>query len=204
MRIFLLLFVFPVLSLALLSVRAEGGINLNNTNPEREEAFQPLAQVPSAGPERNGPSPLTPSQEAELPGATLLAQASAFDRGKALFDQKEYSRAMRQFKDYLSAFPCGSQAALSQYYIGECFFFQNQYGDAIIQYEKVLRYRPNDMLVAAVLLKQGMAFQDSGDPLSACILYRKVIQEHPNTPSAAEASGRLGTVKGGCGMNSIG
>ncbi|MDR2611654.1 MAG: tol-pal system protein YbgF [Deltaproteobacteria bacterium] len=167
-------------------------------------AGPPVALPPAAGP----PDPL-PQAGAVLPGpppvsggegappaaaAPPPAQASLYDQGKSLFDQKDYAAALTCFRDYLAAEPGGSQAAAAQYYIGESLYFQNQFEDAILEYQVLVSGYPKNNLVSAALLKQGLSFQAVGDNSSARILYQKVVREYPKSYSAGVARERLKTI----------
>ncbi|MDR1036550.1 MAG: tol-pal system protein YbgF [Deltaproteobacteria bacterium] len=163
----------------------------------------PEVAPPVPGTVQTGPPPVMPGASAEYPvegGAPPAAasppppQASLYDQGKALFDQKDYPRAMQLFKDYLGAEPGGSQAPAAQYYIGECLYFQNQYEDAILEYQVLVSGHPKNNLVSAALLKQGLSFQATGDVNSARILYQKVVREYPKSYSAGVARERLKTI----------
>jgi tol-pal system protein YbgF len=123
-----------------------------------------------------------------------VAPPSAYDQGKALFDQKNYAAALGLFREYLAAEPSGSQAAAAQFYIGECLYFQNQFEDAILEYQVVVSGYPKNSLVSNALLKQGLSFQAVGDNSSAKILYQKVVRDYPNSYSAGVARERLKTM----------
>ncbi|MDR1314643.1 MAG: tol-pal system protein YbgF [Deltaproteobacteria bacterium] len=167
--------------------------------PAGPPVSQPGASVapPAPGTVQTGPPPVMPGASVEMPQGAETPQppqASAYDQGKALFDQKDYPRAMALFKDYLAAEPGGSQAAAAQYYIGECLYFQNQYEDSILEYQVLVSGYPKNNLVSAALLKQGLAFQATGDTASARILYQKVVREYPKSYSAGVARERLKTI----------
>ncbi|MDR1487035.1 MAG: tol-pal system protein YbgF [Deltaproteobacteria bacterium] len=132
------------------------------------------------------------------PGAPLAASppivASAYDEGKALFDQKNYPAAIERFKAYLAAEPSGNQVPAAQFYIGESLYFQNQFETAILEYQTLVSGYPKNPLVSTALLKQGLAFQALGDTASAKLLYQKVVRDYPKSYSAGIARERLKTI----------
>lgn len=161
-------------------------------------AAPPAAPAGDPGVIQTGPPPVTSGPGGE-PGAPPVSaapppQASLYDQGKALFDQKDYARALSMFKDYLASDAGGSQAPAAQYYIGECLYFQNQFEDAILEYQVLVTGYPKNSLVSAALLKQGLSFQATGDVASAKLLYQKVVREYPKSYSAGVARERLKTI----------
>jgi tol-pal system protein YbgF len=149
----------------------------------------PPGQVQTGPPVQPGPSGVAPPPVQAPP-----AVQSAYDRGKALFDQKDYGSAIRNFQEYLKAEPSGKQAPAAQYYIGESLYFQSKFEDAILEYQTMITGFPKNNLVSAALLKQGLSFQALGDVNSAKLLYNKVVRDYPKSYSAGVARERLKTL----------
>jgi tol-pal system protein YbgF len=148
-------------------------------------ALPPTAQ--STAPPLEG----TPVLGADAPPPPSL---SAYDEGKALFDQKKYQEAIAKLREYLTSEPGGRQAGAAQFYIGECLYNQNQYEDAILEYQNLVTGFPKNTLVSAALLKQGLSFQALGDKSSAKLFYQKVVKDYPKSYSAGVARERLKTI----------
>lgn len=119
------------------------------------------------------------------------AAATPFERGKEMFDQKDYKGAAASFNEYLAAEPKGSNADAAQFYIAESLYLRQQYEEAILEYQKVVQGFPKSSQVPTSLLRQGISFQAIGDKGSAKLLYQKVIRDYPKSYAASVASGRL-------------
>lgn len=127
------------------------------------------------------------------PVAPPLPQAAAtpFERGKELFDQKDYKGATASFNAYLAAEPKGANADAAQFYIAESLYLRQQYEEAILEYQKVVQGFPKSSQVPTSLLRQGISFQAIGDKGSAKLLYQKVVRDYPKSYAASVATGRL-------------
>ncbi|MDR2338799.1 MAG: tol-pal system protein YbgF [Deltaproteobacteria bacterium] len=176
---------------------ADPGAAPTGATPALPPPPQPQAALPpqDGGPIQTGPEPV-PGPSGALPAAVPAPAPveSAYDRGKALYDKKDYTNATVLFKEYLSAEPTGKQAPAAQYYIGESLYFQNKFADAILEYQNMITGFPKNNLVSAALLKQGLSFQALGDTSSAKLLYNKVVRDYPKSYSAGVAKERLKTL----------
>jgi tol-pal system protein YbgF len=178
---------------------------------EKRASLPPLSTevVADSGPGPVGPPVVAPSAvPPALPPSTPAAgpvvgqgpdtppppSQSAYDEGKAMFDQKRYPDAIAKLKEYLANEPSGRQAGAAQFYVGECLYNQNQYEDAILEYQNLVTGYPKNSLVSAALLKQGLSFQALGDKASAKLFYQKVVREYPKSYSAGVARERLKTI----------
>ncbi|MDR1086033.1 MAG: tol-pal system protein YbgF [Deltaproteobacteria bacterium] len=155
----------------------------------------PPVVAPAAVPPALPPStPAVGPAAGQGPDAPPPPSQSAYDEGKAMFDQKRYPDAIAKLKEYLASEPGGRQAGAAQFYVGECLYNQNQYEDAILEYQNLVTGYPKNSLVSAALLKQGLSFQALGDKASAKLFYQKVVREYPKSYSAGVARERLKTI----------
>ncbi|MDR1608236.1 MAG: tol-pal system protein YbgF [Deltaproteobacteria bacterium] len=147
--------------------------------------------TPTVPPTPDQTATVQPTQGSDAPPPVAK---TAYDEGKALFDQKKYPEAIDKLKDYLASEPSGRQAGAAQFYVGECLYNQNKYEDAILEYQNLVTGYPKNTLVSAALLKQGLSFQALGDKSSAKLFYQKVVREYPKSYSAGVAKERLKTI----------
>lgn len=179
----------------------------------REEAVAPPPGVtgetplsrpiePPSSPGLTGPSP--PSGASPAPPATpllsrreevALARESPevqdeYKLALRALSERQYDRAIQQFRTFQRKNPNSELADDAQYWIGEGYFEQKDYNRAILEFNDVLKYRRGDRIPAA-LLRQGQAFLEIGDKTDARLIWQKLVNDHPNSEQAKEARERL-------------
>jgi tol-pal system protein YbgF len=107
--------------------------------------------------------------------------------------ERQYDRAIQQFRTFQRKYPDSSIADDAQYWIGEIYFIQKDYNRAILEFNDVLKYRRGDRVPAA-LLRQAHAFLEIGDRTDARLILQKLINDHPKSEQAQEARAQLQTL----------
>ena len=77
-----------------------------------------------------------------------------FNYAMVFFRQKQYKKAIKEFRKLLNDYPRSIYAAESQYYLGECFGALNQYYRAYLEYQKMIDVYPGNNRIMDVLEKQ--------------------------------------------------
>ncbi len=113
------------------------------------------------------------------------------EKGKKLFDKKQYSKALTLFEQ-VAGNPVASDAVYARYMMGECLFNQKEYDKAIMQYQKIISQHAKHVKAPAAMLQQGKAFEKLADKDTAKVLYKKLLKKHGSSPEAAIAKERLG------------
>ncbi len=114
-----------------------------------------------------------------------------YRKGVALVQQREYDRAIQQFRDFLRTTPDSPYAGNAHYWIGESYYTLGDYSQAILQYNEVRQHYPKSDRAAPSLLKIGLAFLQMGNKSEAKLAFQKVVNDYPGTPEAGQAREKL-------------
>ena len=114
-----------------------------------------------------------------------------YRKGVALVQQKEYDRAIQQFRDFLRTSPDSPYAGNAHYWIGESYYTLGDYSQAILQYNEVRQHYPKSDRAAPSLLKIGLAFLQMGNKSEAKLAFQKVVSDYPGSPEAGQAREKL-------------
>jgi tol-pal system protein YbgF len=160
----------------------------------------PLPRPEEAGvaaPEYPG-QPQPPARPAPSPEEIALAREpievqDEYRLGLRAMQERQYDRAIQQFRAFQRKFPDSAMADDAQYWIGEIYFLQKDYNRAILEFNDVLKYRRGDRVPAA-LLRQAQAFLEIGDRTDARLILQKLINDHPKSEQAQEARAQLQTL----------
>jgi tol-pal system protein YbgF len=148
-----------------------------------------------------GGSPEPPSAPPSAPGAAVGQEETALARelpeiqdeyrtGLRALQERQYDRAIQEFRAFQRKYPSSEMADDAQYWIGESYFTQKDYNRAILEFNDVLKYRKGDRVPAA-LLRQAQAFIEIGDKTDARLILQKLLNDHPNSEEARDAKDRL-------------
>jgi len=115
----------------------------------------------------------------------------SYRKGVALVQQREYDRAIQQFRDFLRTNPDSPYAGNAHYWIGESYYTLGDYSQAILQYNEVRQHYPKSDRAAPSLLKIGLAFLQMGNKSEARLAFQKVVNDYPGSPEAGQAREKL-------------
>ncbi len=118
-----------------------------------------------------------------------------YKQGLALYNAKEYQKALETFKIIMDNFPNGKYVDNAHYWSGECYYSEGNFLSAIDEYGVVIEKFPNSPKRPAALLKAGMAFQELKRKKEARAFYLRVINEYPKSEQAGIAKKKLEKVK---------
>jgi tol-pal system protein YbgF len=114
-----------------------------------------------------------------------------YRKGVALVQQREYDRAIQQFREFLRTTPDSPYAGNAHYWIGESYYTLGDYSQAILQYNEVRQHYPKSDRAAPSLLKIGLAFLQMGNKSEARLAFQKVVNDYPGSPEAGQAREKL-------------
>lgn len=115
----------------------------------------------------------------------------SYRKGVALVQQREYDRAIQQFREFLRLTPDSPYAGNAHYWIGESYYTLGDYSQAILQYNEVRQHYPKSDRAAPSLLKIGLAFLQMGNKSEARLAFQKVVNDYPGSPEAGQAREKL-------------
>ncbi len=140
---------------------------------------------------------------APAPEAARVARAPAASRDDsaetpeqyrtalALVRQKEYDRAIQQFREFLRTNPDSALVGNAHYWIGECYYTLGDYSQAILQFNEVRQHYAKSDRAAPALLKIGLSFLEMGNKSEARLAFQKVVNDYPASPEAGQAREKL-------------
>jgi tol-pal system protein YbgF len=114
-----------------------------------------------------------------------------YRKGVALVQQREYDRAIQQFREFLRTSPDSPYAGNAHYWIGESYYTLGDYSQAILQYNEVRQHYPKSDRAAPSLLKIGLAFLEMGNKSEARLAFQKVVNDYPGSLEAGQAREKL-------------
>ena len=78
---------------------------------------------------------------------------------KVVLEEKDYNRAIADFRGFIRQYPKSTLADNAAYWIGEGYYAQQQYKEAALEFQKVIQNYPNGDKSCAALLKQAYCFK---------------------------------------------
>ncbi len=118
-----------------------------------------------------------------------------YDTSLALFNNRQYSRAVNGFKTLLEEFPKSDLADNAQFWIGESFMALKQYDMAIRAFQDVIEKYPKENKTPNAMYRQAIAWLEIGDKTSAEIILKNIIKQYPGSNEAKLAQKKLGAIK---------
>jgi tol-pal system protein YbgF len=174
-----------------------------------EERLAALEEARGGAPRDSGSGAPPETVAAPAPGATPAAEtaragnvpaadrddsADAPDQYRAAFAlvrQKEYDRAIQQFREFLRTNADSPLVGNAHYWIGECYYTLGDYSQAILQYNEVRQHYAKSDRAAPALLKIGLSFLEMGNKSEARLAFQKVVNDYPASPEAGQAREKL-------------
>jgi tol-pal system protein YbgF len=117
-------------------------------------------------------------------GSLDPAAAPAYDAAMALFNARQYDRALDAFASFLVRWPDHPYANNAMFWRGECYFAKGDYSRAADQFEGVTARFPAGSKVPDALLKLGMSRQKLGEPVKAKEAFDRLTQLFPQSDAA--------------------
>ncbi len=126
------------------------------------------------------------TQNSEAPSADIDAKA------KDLYNKKQYSEAIEQYKLLISK---NYKPAQSHYMIGESEYYKNNYAEAIAYFKKSATLYDKASYMPTLMLHTAISMEKTGDKKNAEVFYGALVSQFPDTPQAESAKGKLASLK---------
>lgn len=159
-----------------LSVRSPSGQSDRIPVQPVLESGQPL----SSHREQTPPSGETPIQ-------TVQQVKQRYNAAMSAYQQKQFDRAIKEFKAILSVPFSHTLKDNAQYWIGECYYDQGEYERALTEFEQVPLLYPEGNKALHAQIKMVYCYARLGQHEQARALLTRLIQEHPQDPSVCRA-----------------
>ncbi|MEW6188277.1 MAG: tetratricopeptide repeat protein [Thermodesulfobacteriota bacterium] len=117
------------------------------------------------------------------------SETSQFSFAEHLLQDRDYDRAITEFKRYLFLYPSGHMASQADYLLGEAFLSNKLFKEAIDHWEGVLRRNPGTPFREEIQFQTGKAYWELRQEDRALALWEKVLDQgrSPIKENAARA-----------------
>lgn len=150
------------------------------------QALKPtsVAQVPA--------SVAAPSIESPAGYSANLTENEAYDRAvNMVLKEKQYDKAIPEFRAFNSKFPNSTYAPNAHYWLGQLLFNKGSFNEAATEFSVVIEQHKNSSKRPDAMLKLGMVAQKQGQNGKAISTYKQLISEYPTSTAAQLAQPRL-------------
>ena len=105
--------------------------------------------------------------------------------------KKNYSKALKQLKEFLRAYPKHELADKAQYWLARSYYGNDDWERAVLEFNKVIKKYPKSDRLGPATYMQGLSFLRLGSEKEAKLFFDRVIEKFPNSKEAGEAKKRL-------------
>jgi tol-pal system protein YbgF len=155
--------------------------------PTDPSAIAPPA-VPGQPPVAAAPPPPPPPPE---PVVDPAVRQAAYQKAFNTLKEGRYSEAIRDFKNYVSAYPKGESIDSAYYWLAEAYYVNRDFNSARDSFRKVMQDFPQSAKVPDAHLKLGFIEYENGQYAAARDLLDGVVKNYPDSSAAKMAAKRL-------------
>ncbi len=105
--------------------------------------------------------------------------------------RKNYTKALKQLKEFLSAYPKHELADKAQYWLARSYYGNDDWERAVLEFNKVIKKYPKSDRLGPATYMQGLSFLRLGSEKEARLIFERVIKKFPDSKEAEEAKKRL-------------
>ena len=159
----------------------------------RHELEQQLGELGSLKGRLDSLSTSSPTAVTSRPSAVGVPRR--YKAALALYDDRLYDRAVKEFAVILSGSPGSNLADNAQYWIGECYYGMGRFRQALTEFTKVFAYRNTEKDDDAQL-KIARCYLSLGEKDRALMALRKLIDEYPESEYVGNARREIRFLQG--------
>jgi tol-pal system protein YbgF len=147
------------------------------------------AAQPSTGiaPAPSAAAPPPPPAPAVDPAARQATYQKAFNTLK----EGRYTDAIREFKNFISAYPSGELTDNAYYWLAEAYYVNRDFPQARDNFRRMIKDFPQSAKVPDASLKLGFIEYENGQYAAARDLLNDVVKRYPDSSAAKMAEKRL-------------
>lgn len=97
-----------------------------------------------------------------------------FEKGKKLFKEQKYEKAIKEFRRVLDEFPLSRFKVESHFFIAEAYFLQKDYKNSLDMIDQMLQQYPDNDLTGFVMLRMGQISELNNRLEEASEVYKTV------------------------------
>jgi tol-pal system protein YbgF len=124
-------------------------------------------------------------------GASALSDQAAYNGAFDRLKAGDYPAAIRQFQDFLKAYPSSSLADNAEYWLGKSYYVTHDYDDATAALKAVGERWPQSRKVPDAMLDLGLMQVEQKRLADARATLGQLVQRFPGTEAAKIANDRL-------------
>jgi TolA-binding protein len=113
-----------------------------------------------------------PASESEIDLSGIV-----FEKGKKLFNEAKYERALKEFQKINEEYPLSSYKVESDFFTAESYFLQKDYKSSLDVINKMVQQYPDHPLTGFIMLRMGQISELNNRPEEAGAVY-KTVQAH--------------------------
>ena len=148
------------------------------------QALKPANSVPA--------SIEAPANSVQTNYSSNLTENEAYDRAvNMVLKEKQYDKAIPEFRIFNQKFPNSTYAANAHYWLGQLLFNKNELVEAKKEFEVVVSQFLDSSKRSDAMLKLATVEQKQNNKARAVNLYQQLIKEYPNSSAAKLAQPRL-------------
>ena len=151
------------------------------------QALKPANSVPA--------SIEAPANSVQQNYSSNLTENEAYDRAvNMVLKDKQYDKAIPEFRTFNQKFPNSTYAANAHYWLGQLLFNKNELVEAKKEFEVVVSQFQDSSKRSDAMLKLATVEQKQNNKARAVNLYQQLIKEYPNSSAAKLAQPRLSSL----------
>ncbi|MNK07755.1 tol-pal system protein YbgF [compost metagenome] len=111
---------------------------------------------------------------------TLDLSSALFERGKKLFSNQDYDKAIREFNRLLEEYPLSRHSVESRFFVAESYFLKKDFKSSLAQIDEMVSQYPDNDLTGFILLRMGQISEANNQVEEASEVYQAVIKNFKN------------------------
>ncbi len=116
------------------------------------------------------------------PASTLTIDLSAalYEKGKKFYGNKEYEKAIKEFRKLTEQYPLSEYNVESRFFIAESYFKKKDYKSSLAMIDEMVNLYPDNDLTGFILLRMGQISEINNQYEEASEIYRTVEKNFRN------------------------
>ncbi len=123
-----------------------------------------------------------PASESELDMSGAM-----FERAKTYFTDKEFDKAISEFRKLTEQYPFSQHNVESRFFMAECYFVKKDYKSSLSLIDEMVSLYPDNELTGFILLRMGQISEINNQYEEASEVYRTVQKNFKNDKLKAQA-----------------
>lgn len=146
--------------------------------------FQVAAVLPKNNPGMRAIASVSvePTKQMDLSGLLL-------ERGKAAFNQKDYSAAIAAFRELVEKYPTSPHVTMSHFFLAESYVLISKPEDALDEIQFMMKHFPEDEKTGFIMLRMGQILEDRERYAEAAEVYRTIQREFASNYALKKQAG---------------